>query len=52
MPVMELPKNFPTDVDYDAYIDEAKDLQVEVGYAGKDDRAGVNRTGQNLEWDM
>jgi hypothetical protein len=52
MPVMELPKNFPTDVDYEAYIDEAKDLQVEVGYAGKDDRAGVNRTGQNLEWDM
>jgi len=52
MPVMELPKNFPTDVDYEAYIDEAKDMQVEVGYAGKDDRAGVNRTGQNLEWDM
>jgi len=52
MPVMELPKTFPTDVDYASYIYAAKDLLGEVGYARKDDRAGVNRTGENLEWDM
>jgi hypothetical protein len=52
MPVMELPKTFPTDVDYASYIYAAKDLLGEVGYARKDDRAGVNCTGENLAWDM
>ena len=52
MPLMVLPKNFPTDVDYESYICKAADLLVEIGYVGKKDRAGVNRTGQNLEWDM
>ena len=52
MPLMVLPKNFPTDVDYESYICKAEDLLVEIGYVGKKDRAGVNRTGQNLEWDM
>lgn len=52
MPVMVLPKTFPTDVDYDSYIYAAEDLLREVGYARKDNRSGFNRTGENLEWDM
>lgn len=52
MPVMDLPKTFPTDVDYAAYIAEAEDLLVEVGYVGVKNRSRVSRKGQNLGWDM
>jgi hypothetical protein len=52
MPLMVLPKNFPTDVDYESYICKATDLLVEIGYVGKKDRAGATLKGQNLEWDM
>jgi hypothetical protein len=52
MPLMELPKTFPTDVDYQSYIHAAEDLLGEIGYAREDDRAGVNRAGENLAWDM
>jgi len=47
-----LPKNFPTDVDYEAYIYAAQDLLVEIGYVGKKNRAGATRKGENVEWDM
>ena len=52
MPLMVLPKNFPTDVDYEAYIHAAQDLLAEIGYVGKKDRAGATRKGENLGWDM
>lgn len=32
-PLMELPDEFPTDIDYEYYIREAKELIKEVGYA-------------------
>jgi hypothetical protein len=49
---MDLPKTFPTDVDYAAYIAEAEDLLVEVGYVGIKNRSRVSRKGENLGWDM
>jgi hypothetical protein len=52
MPLMDLPKTFPTDVDYAAYIAEAEYLLVGVGYVGIKNRSRVSRKGENLGWDM
>ena len=52
MPLMVLPKNFPTDVDYESYICKAADLLVEIGYVGKKDRAGATLKGHSFAWDM
>ena len=30
-PVMDLPSEFPTDIDYDWYINEANDMLVDIG---------------------
>ncbi|MEG3175799.1 hypothetical protein U1872_06125 [Sphingomonas sp. RB3P16] len=31
-PLMDLPEEFPTDIDYDRYIDEAREMLMDIGY--------------------
>ena len=45
MPLMVLPKTFPTDVDYEAYVFMAEVALREVGYVGIENRKSVNRKG-------
>ena len=45
MPLMDLPKTFPTDVDYEAYVFMAEVALREVGYVGIENRKSVNRKG-------
>jgi hypothetical protein len=31
-PLMDLPKEFPTDIDYDRYVAEAEEVLMDIGY--------------------
>lgn len=38
-PCMDLPKSFPTDIDYDRYINNCEDMLSDLGYYGKQEKA-------------